>query len=180
MAINGLLCLRRKGYDLDTRAQYGDLKKTWLGEPERAMIKLLVGLFIGIMLTGVLFLGPLSPEPAKGQFEDLSADVWTESVKAYYQALNSSLQEAGDEIQDEDLKQFYWKLKQEYGLDKLASEIAQDEYPDPTEVLPDIENINRTAITLPLEEAGKNIKSEDIARFYYRFLRDAGWEIEPD
>ncbi len=145
------------------------------------MLKMIVGLFTGVILTGILFTGPLSLIPTIAQSEDSSLTKTLPDIAGIYrEALTSSLQEAGDEIQDKEIAQFYRKLLREYELDEPSPGIAQAEHSSPTEVLPDIKKINYIAITLPLQEAGRNIKDKEIAQFYYKLLESAGWTIESD
>lgn len=145
------------------------------------MIKILIGLLVGMILMGALFMVSLSQTPVVGKSADLSQSEAPADIAATYrEALISPLQKAGDEIQDADIHQFYQKLVREYNLDEVSSEASLSENSSLIELLPDIKNINRKALSLPLQEAGKNIQDEEIARFYYKFLKDAGWEIEPD
>ena len=145
------------------------------------MFKIIIGLFTGMILAGVLFMGPLSQISATAQPADTNlTETRTDNAEIYREALISPLQEAGNEIQDKDIDQFYQKLLQEYELDEASYEVAQAEPSSPLDVLPDIKNINRKAISLPLREAGKNIRDKEIARFYYELLKDAGWTIESD
>ena len=145
------------------------------------MIKTIIGLFVGMVLMGALFMGPLSPTHAAGKSADSSQpEAPADIAETYREALLSPLQQAGNEIQDDDTDQFYQKLLQEYDLDEAFSEAAQAENPDLIELLPDIKDINQKALNLPLQEAGKNIQDEEIAQFYYEFLQSAGWTIEPD
>ena len=39
-------------------------------------------------------------------------------------------------------------------------------------------NVGILSLTLPLQEAGKNIQDKEIAQFYYELLDNAGWTIE--
>ena len=99
-----------------------------------------------------------------------------ESLRA---AISSMLQEASSKIQDEDIKKYYNTLIGEYGLEEPPSDATQEEYTNPEDILPDIERIQRAALTLPLREAGKHIRDKEIAEFYYKFLKDSGWKINP-
>lgn len=145
------------------------------------MIKMIIGLLAGMILAGALFMGPLSITPTTAQAGEPSlAGVPADIAETYHEALTSPLQEAGNEIQDKDTARFYRKLIREYNLDEASSGVAQAEHSGLAGMLPDIKNINRKALNLPLQEAGKNIQDEEIAQFYYKLLKDAGWEIEPD
>ncbi len=145
------------------------------------MIKMIIGLLVGMVLMGALFMGPLSQSTAAGKSADSSQPAASADIaEIYREALISPLQKAGGEIQDADIQQFYQKLLREYNLDAVSPEALRVEQSGLTELLPDIENINQTALSLPLQEAGKNIQDKEIAQFYYKFLKDAGWEIGPD
>ncbi len=142
------------------------------------MIKLIIGLFAGMVLMGVLFLGPLSPATASGHAEESDQQVSRSDIADLFrESVLQPLLEAGDEIQDADNKQFFQKLIGSYHLEDDAT----TEYPEDaelSELLPDIKSINYSALSLPLKEAGKNINDPEIARFYYDFLKRAGWTIE--
>ena len=145
------------------------------------MTRMIVGLFIGMILSSVLFMGSLSLIPMILQSGNPSLlKTRADNAETYHGIITSSLQEAGDEIQDSDINQFYQSLLREYDLDKPSPGIAQAEHSSPAEVLPDIKKINRLAITLPLREAGRHIQDEEIAQFYYELLENSGWTIESD
>ena len=145
----------------------------------------LVSMLLGVVvLTGALVMVPLSQmytyltssiaKPADTSLSEPQAD----SAETYRGAISSLLQGAGDEIQDNDLSHFYLMLLSGYEINGTDSKTAQTQDYDSKEILPDINKIYRAALTLPLEEAGKNIRDKEIAEFYYQFLRDAGWTIE--
>ncbi|MFC2123095.1 hypothetical protein ACFLRP_05360 [Bacteroidota bacterium] len=48
------------------------------------------------------------------------------------------------------------------------------------DLLPDIEKIYKEALTLPYQEAGKQIYDEEIAEFYYLLLQRTGLDITPE
>lgn len=139
------------------------------------MLRMIGGLVAGTIFTAILFMGPLSPSPVAGESDNSTQ---TPDAETYREAVSTLFREAGNQIQDSDIHGYYQKLQQEYALDQESSWIVPAEDSSPEAILPDIEKINHTALTLPLEEAGKNIKDEDIARFYYKLLNDAGWQIE--
>jgi len=92
--------------------------------------------------------------------------------------ITSMLNEARGKIRGQETRKYYDNLVAAYDLDEPSSGAGQAEYPDEQETLPDIEKIQNAALTLPLQEAGKRIKDKEIADFYYKFLKDAGWGIE--
>jgi len=145
------------------------------------MIKVIIGLFAGMVLMGALVAGPLSQTPVSGRSaEPGQTQAPPGNAEEYHETIRSLLREAGDEIQDKDIDQYYHKLVQEYDLDEASSGVAPADNSSPAEMLPDIKNITQKALNLPLKEAGKNIQDKEIARFYYKLLKDAGWEIESD
>jgi len=48
------------------------------------------------------------------------------------------------------------------------------------DLLPDIEKIYKEALTLPYQEAGKQIYDEEIAEFYYLLLQRTGLDVTPE
>ncbi len=145
------------------------------------MIKMIVGLLVGMVLMAALFMGPLSQSSAAGKSADPGqSEALVDIAETYREALISPLQKAGGEIQDADTQEFYQKLLREYNLEEVPSEASRADQSGLTGLLPDIKNINQTALSLPLQEAGKNIQDKEIAQFYYNFLKDAGWEIQSD
>jgi hypothetical protein len=144
------------------------------------MRKFVIGLFCGVIVIPAVvlaLLGSLSTVPATGEsggseVREISSDNTTFREDVY-----SLLQEAGNEIQDSDINQYYQKLIQGYELDEPLPELPEGEEPSPADILPDITKINQIALTLPLQEAGKNIQDDEIAEFYYSFLESAGFTI---
>ena len=141
------------------------------------MFKMIAGLFIGVAVTAALFLGPLSPPTATAadSIDPNQPELTTDNTTIRNDIL-FLLQEAGNEIQNNDTEQFYQKLIQGYEL----TETSDTESQDVTDILPDIKKISNTALSLPLQEAGKNIRDEEIARFYHELLESLGWQVEPD
>jgi hypothetical protein len=79
------------------------------------------------------------------------------------------LEQGRSRITDADTLEYYDKLVTGYQL--------KDSQGNPVAV-PDIEQIQNTAVTLPLWEAGKQIRDPEIKKFYYKFLTDSGFDIE--
>jgi len=145
------------------------------------MRKFVIGLFAGaIVIPAILLvlLGPLSSAPATGESGGSEVPELSSSNTTFREDVYSILQEAGNEIQDSDTNQFYQKLIRGYELDQPPSEPPGDEEPSPADILPDLTKINRVALVLPLEEAGKSIRDDEIAEFYYTFLEGAGFTID--
>ena len=147
------------------------------------MIKLIIGLVIGIILTAALFMGPFSPvgtaQAAEATQTPEAAQTPPEAATDSYRALIlSTLQKAGNEIQDKDLAQFYPKLVAEYHLEDSSTWLVASDNTSSPDLVPNFEKITSVAITMPLEEAGTQIHDKDIAQFYYKFLEDSGLQIK--
>jgi len=144
------------------------------------MRKFIIGLFCGVIMIPALvltLLGSLPSVSATGEsgsseVTEMSSDNTTFREDVYF-----LLQEAGNEVQDGDISQYYQKLIQGYELDEPLPELPEGEEPSPADILPDIEKINQIALILPLQEAGKNIQDDEISEFYYSFLESAGFTI---
>ena len=121
----------------------------------------------------------LNDKVMRAQEPDLTENM-TDNVTPGNNTIILVLEEAAKNIQDEEIAHFYRELLQEYDLLEQPPATVEDESSNSTAALPDIFKINRAAITLPLQEAGRNIRDKEIAEFYYRFLMGAGWAIEPD
>jgi len=130
------------------------------------------------MLIGTVFVLPLT-SPDTIQSDNLTASEVQDTIAGGYSAnISSLLEEAGNEITDEDIADYYQQLCDGYGLDEQASALSHQEPSAVTNIIP-VENINRTALSSMLEGAGSDIHDKEIAEFYYQFLDKAGWEIEP-
>lgn len=145
------------------------------------MAKTAIVLFIIFLAVSALSAGYLSlnSEVIHAQEPDLTENS-ADNITPSNNTIIMMLEEAAENIQDDELAYFYQELLQEYELLEQPAATVDDEPINSTAVLPDIFKINRTAITLPLQEAGRNIQDKEIADFYYRFLMGAGWAIEPD
>ncbi|MDD5288571.1 MAG: hypothetical protein PHY28_05610 [Dehalococcoidales bacterium] len=149
------------------------------------MLKLVVGLFIGLILAGALFFGPLKPIVTEGQEGTVSSQTQltnTANDTDMYSSGNvqQMLQEAKAQIRTAETGQYYDKLVTGYDIkDTTLTESQIIDESSVLSVMPDIQRINNTAASMPLIEAGKDIKDEDIAKFYYKLLEDSGWNIKP-
>ena len=129
------------------------------------MFRALVGLLAGVLLAGALFAGPLSPLPMRAELGDTETNLAAgDDAASAPETIAAVLDGAGDGITDADTAAYYQKLVDSYRLDETAA----------GEILPDIDNITRQAITLPLLEAGKTIRDREIAEFYQDFLESTG------
>ncbi len=130
------------------------------------MFRAIVGLLAGVLLAGALFAGPLSPLPMMAEPDDTGTDPATgDSPISAAGTIAEVLNGTADGITDTDIAAYYEKLVDSYRLDEMAAG---------AEPLPDIDNITRQAIMLPLQEAGKTIQDEEIAEFYQDFLVRTG------
>ncbi len=142
------------------------------------MIKIVIGLVIGIILTGALFMGPFAEFPSRAEAANSSPlEVPDNIAEVYRESLLAPLRNAGDEITDAETSRFYHKLMQEYELDEIANETTGTEADTLSNLMPDFEKVHKAATLLPLQEAGKNIRDEEIKQFYYKLLEDAGWDL---
>ena len=128
-----------------------------------------VGAFIvGAASAGAaIALWSLATPYAHAQEGEPPADNVTVRNSTYILALNDNLKAASEQIKDPGTRAFYDKLVASYGLDEASGDVADD-------WLPDIDRIQRNAVSLPLQEAGKTIRDKDIASFYSRFLKESG------
>lgn len=104
---------------------------------------------------------------AMAQEGDQPAGQISVSNSTYIMALDDNLRSAGAQITDPATRAFYDRLVDGYALDEATSNVTDS-------WLPDIDRIQRHALTLPLQEAGKGIQDKEIAAFYARFLVDTG------
>jgi len=130
------------------------------------------------MLVGTIFVMPLTSLDTIQSDNVTIPEVRDTIAGACSDSISSLLEEAGNEIADEDIADYYQQLCDGYGLDEQSSAMSHQEPPAVTNIIP-VENINRTALSSILEGAGSGIRDKEIAEFYYQFLDKAGWEIEP-
>jgi len=144
------------------------------------MIKMLVGFLVGIVLTGALFLGPLDPfaTVAEDNPEPVSGNT-TAELDLSGLDVKQMLYVAGKNIRTQETREYYEALLGEYDIDELPVPSEELLNTNPLAMLPDMGRVNNTAVMMPLEKAGKQIKDREIAAFYYKLLRDAGWDIAP-
>lgn len=141
---------------------------------------MLAGFFIGIVLAGALFLGPLHPTTTKAT-EDTGATSGNETtIDLSGVDIKLMLTDTASKIDDADTRQYYQTLMDRYQIDQLPSASERSGNSSVLDILPDMQRVSNSAIVLPLEEAGKNIRDPDIARFYQKLLSDAGWNVQVD
>lgn len=130
------------------------------------MFQAIIGLLAGMLVTGALLMGPLSPLPMQASPGENETDpaVGTSALSASI-TITEVLERAADGITNTDIAGYYSKLVDSYRLDETSTGVG---------ALPDIDNIIRQAVTLPFREAGNTIQDEEIAEFYQDFLLRTG------
>ena len=126
------------------------------------MFKIVVGLLATSGLISQVFLSPMLS--ARDQPKIQTTIDW--------ETVGAPLRAAGSDIRNEESAHYFQKLLQGYGLDTPAPGPHQEKRQ------PDFDQISRVAMTMPLQEAGKQFKDRDLARFYYQMLNDSGWNIK--
>jgi hypothetical protein len=116
--------------------------------------------FAGIILTAAVTAGVMIFTPSAKAEESPVNDNETTT-----QDIVDVLAQARNRITDEDTLVYYDKLVAGYQLTDSQGNVV---------AIPDIEKIQYTAMTLPLEEAGKQIRDLEIKAFYEKFLADSG------
>jgi len=130
---------------------------------------------MAVALCGIIVLGMLLALPsilradAGNNDGTMSA---AEFTQIYRNALTSPLTKATSEVKDPEIAQFSQKLVAAYDLNKTGANV--NEQSNLSDLVPDIAKINKTAMDMPLKEAGKQIKDPEIADFYNRFITRCG------
>ena len=134
-------------------------------EPEEGVVpirRIVFSVFI------VLFIAASSIKADSNDSELPVADI----SDMYKQAVASPLIEAGNDINNNEISQFYENLIASYQLNNPPS--TDSTSLSLASLLPDIKNIYKTASDLPLKEAGKQIQDKEIAEFYNNFISEIG------
>jgi hypothetical protein len=141
------------------------------------MLRMIFGLLIGAGLVMALVSGgDLLPQSANAQEVQASPNITgQEMIGPIREAMISPLQKTVNESSSTASGQFLKKLVDAYGLDKLPQ--ADQQGAELVDIVPDFKSINEKAITMPLTEAGKNIRDKEIAAFYYDFLKRSGYNV---
>ena len=133
---------------------------------------ILVGELAGIIMLIALLAGPTVLKANNNQTGLPSAEI----ADVYRQALSAPLNKAVGEVKDPEIAGFSQKLIQAYDLEKTASNSNVDDASGLANLLPDVAKIHRTAMDMPLIEAGKQIKDKELAEFYQSFISRCGVE----
>ncbi len=136
--------------------------------------KMILSFLAGVIVTVLAIIATITIVPSAKAEETTSSNIAVVNVeKLSMQKLITLLQQVRTEIQDSDTLIFYDKLIEKYEL-KNTTNIDEPGFPD-------IKKVYNNALTLPLQEAGKQINDPEIKTFYYRFLQQSGLlDILPD
>ena len=130
----------------------------------------LAGELLSIIVIVALLAGPAILKANSNQADSAS----TELADVYRKALTAPLEKAVSEVKDPEIARFSQKLIQAYGLENTASNSNVDDSSGLANLLPDVANIHKTAMNMPLIEAGKQIKDKELADFYNDFITRCG------
>ena len=137
-------------------------------------MKHIVIIGVEILLLFAIIFGFLmaAPSIARSQNNEQSFSL-TNIASIYKQALISPFAKASAEIKDPRMAGFFKELVTSMELDKPAT-VTEGQPETLANVLPDIQKINKAALTTPLVAAGKQIQDKEIADFYQSFLKQCG------
>jgi hypothetical protein len=137
------------------------------------MIRLITGVILGIALTLFIVAGTYASTATSEQsnegYEAGSTDGLSDHEKG---DILDFLKQAGSEINDQDIAEYYQFLIEQYDL---ADNVTVC---DNLDSLLNINKIVRQAAGLPLQKAGSNIRDAEIESFYHDFLEKVGWEFD--
>lgn len=130
---------------------------------------------MGTLLTSIIVMGLLLALPsilrADSSVNHDSMNV-TELVSVYRQALIDPFNKAASEVRDPQIAAFTKKLVDIYELNKTGSNV--DDKSGLSDLLPDIAKIHKSALNMPLKEAGRQIEDNELSEFYNRFITNCG------
>ncbi len=130
----------------------------------------LAGELLSIVMIVALLAGPAISKASNNQADPASAEL----TDVYRQALTAPLTRAVSEVKDPQIAAFSQKLVQTYGLEDTASQSNVDDASGLVNLLPDVAKIHRTAMDMPLIEAGKQLKDKELSDFYQSFISSIG------
>jgi hypothetical protein len=133
-------------------------------------------IFAGQILAIVMIIALLAGPSVLNANNDQTELQPSEFAVIYKQAVTSPLNKAVSKVKDTEIARFSQKLIQAYELDDVASNNGMDDASGMANLLPDVENIHRKAMDMPLIEAGKQIKDKELADFYKSFISNIGVE----
>lgn len=126
--------------------------------------------FLAIIMVIALLAGPAISKANSNQADSASAQL----TDAYRKALTEPLNRAVSEVRDPEIAGFSQKLVQAYGLENAATQGNVDDASGLANLLPDVAKIHRTAMDMPLIEAGKQLKDKELSDFYQSFISSIG------
>lgn len=130
----------------------------------------LAGELLSIVMIVALLAGPAISKANSNQAD--SAPV--ELTDAYRKALTEPLSKAVSEVKDPEIAAFSQKLVQAYGLENTVAQSNVDDASGLVTLLPDVAKIHKTAMDMPLIEAGKQLKDKELSDFYQSFISSIG------
>jgi hypothetical protein len=130
----------------------------------------LAGELLSIIMIIALLAGPAILKANSNQTDSASVEL----TEVYRKALTAPLEKAVSEVQDPEIAAFSQKLIQAYGLENPASQSNVDDASGLANLLPDVAKIHRTAMDMPLIEAGKQLKDKELSDFYQSFISSIG------
>lgn len=125
---------------------------------------------LAVIMIIALLAGPAISKANSGQADQPSAEL----TDAYRKALTGPLNKAVSEVRDPEIAAFSQKLVQSYGLENAAPAGNVDDASGLSSLLPDVAQIHRKAMDLPLIEAGKQLKDKELSEFYQGFISSIG------
>lgn len=132
-------------------------------------------LFLAGELLAIIMIIALLAGPAISRANSNQADLPSAELNAVYrQALAAPLTRAVGEVKDPEIAAFSQKLVQSYGLENPTAQANVDDSSGLANLLPDVAKIHRTAMDMPLTEAGKGIKDRELSDFYQSFISSIG------
>jgi hypothetical protein len=137
------------------------------------MSKLVVALLVSTVIAMVIMIlvVPFYLKNAVQYTNPNYSQIEQNSDESYTDKINTMLQKAGSNIEDEEMHRFYNNLIKDYGLESSSSDTAQSEAENNDNVLPDFQKIFNTSLTSPFREAAKDITDEDLAEVYHDILK---------
>ncbi|GEM_PF-531496 len=136
--------------------------------------KLLWMITLGLSSIIVLALSLAIPAMLRADSNSQNSVSATEFTRLYKQALIDPLNKASSEVKDPELASFSQKLITAYDLQSSKVNDSNADKSALADLLPDLGKINKAALNMPLTEAGKQLKDQELSDFYSRFLNKCG------
>lgn len=131
-------------------------------------------LIFATLLAAFIIIGLVTvPSVAKADNTDNVTSL-TDFVKIYRQALVSPLIKAKSDIKDPMIASFYGKLIQSFNLENSTNTDGPYDESNLANLVPNLLQIEKAAIDMPLKEAGNQLKDKDLSDFYKSFISSIG------